>query len=314
MPSRPRLRDIGSVLCFLLFSLAAQSATVTVHCGGSVSGINSALSRLNPIGPNTLIVSGTCKENVVVQGFDRLTLQAAQSGATINDMSGGNNPTVAIVDSQRVAIQGFTINGGSPGILCGDFSLCRFSQNTVQNAADNGVIISGSRSSFDGDTIQNNASRGLVLRQQSSVVIAGAILQGNPDAGADVHDGSFLYSIGTTVQNNGFGLRAEESTLRIELTNISSNSLDGVQLQEESNAWFSTVSGPNMITGSGFQDVSVNDLSFASFDPGNVVTGSLQPPDVVCNPQFSATRGAITNIGGGTTNCQEPGDMVKHGR
>lgn len=35
MPSRPRLRDIGSVLCSLLFSIAAQSATVTVHCGGS---------------------------------------------------------------------------------------------------------------------------------------------------------------------------------------------------------------------------------------------------------------------------------------
>ncbi len=312
MIGRPGLYCTISILWSLLLSVAAQGATVKVRCGASTSGINSALSRLDPTGPNTVIVSGTCRENVVIQSFDRLNLQAAPSGANINDMSGGNDPTIAILDSQRVALQGFTVNGGSPGILCGDNSLCRFSQNTVQGAADNGIIVSRSKSSFVGDVIQNNPFRGLVLREQSTAVISGVTLQGNSNAGADVHDGSFLYSFGATVQNNGFGLRAEESTLRIELTTISNNSLDGVQLQEGSNAWFSTVSGPNVVTGSGFQDVSVNDLSFASFDPGNVITGSLQPPDVVCNPQFSATRGAITNIGGGTTNCQEPGTRVKH--
>jgi hypothetical protein len=314
MPDHRVLRSLLSILCLMLLGITAQSATVKVHCRGNAAGINGALSRLNPVGPNTIVVSGTCKENVVIQGFDRLTLQADPSGATITDPSGGNNPTVTIVDSQRVAIQGFTINGGSPGILCGDFSLCRFSQNTVQGAVDNGVIVSRSKSSFDGDIIQNTGFRGLVLREQSTVVIAGVTLQGNPNAGADVHDGSFLYSFGATVQNNGFGLRAEESTLRIEVTTISNNSLDGVQLQEESNAWFSTVSGPNMITASGFQDVSVNDLSFAVFDPGNVIIGSLQPPDVVCNPQFSATRGATTNLGGGTTNCVEPGNTIRHSR
>jgi len=305
------VRFLLALICLTLLGTIAQGATVQVHCGASASGINAALSHLNPAGPNTIVVSGTCNENVVIQSFDRLTLQAAGSGATINDVSGGNNPTVAILDSQRILIQGFTINGGSPGILCGDYSLCRFSGNTVQTAVDNGVIVSRSKSSFDGDTIQNNGFRGLVLREQSSAVIAGVMLQGNPNAGADVHDGSFLYSLAAAVQNNGFGLRAEESTLRIEVSTISNNSLDGVQLQEESNAWFSTVSGSNMITGSGFQDVSVNDLSFAVFDPGNIIIGSLQPPDVVCNPQFSATRGALTNIGGGTTNCMEPSGNSK---
>jgi hypothetical protein len=98
VPGLQSSRSTVLVLYALTFSIAAQSATVKIHCGASASGINSALSRLNPIGPNTLIVSGTCSENVVVQGFDRLTLQAAQSGATINDISGGNNPTVAILD------------------------------------------------------------------------------------------------------------------------------------------------------------------------------------------------------------------------
>lgn len=296
-----------SLACMLLLTLSAESATVRVHCGTSTNAtINGALHHLGLHGPNTIIVSGTCHENVLIQSFDRLTLQA-ESGASIDDPSNGNGPTVTILDSQRVAIQGFTINGGSPGILCGDYSLCRFSQNTVQNTADNGVFIVRSRAEFAGDVIQNNPARGLVLREQSTARISGVTLQGNPNAGADVHDGSFLYSLQSTIQNNGFGIRSEQSTLRIELSTIGNNSLDGVQLQEGSTAWFAVLAGPNTIIGSGFEGVSVNDLSFAAFDPGNSITGSLQPPDVVCNPQYSATRGATTNIGGGTTNCAEPG-------
>lgn len=313
MFTRRVTRFLLPVLCPMLLAVAARSATVRVRCGHPPS-INGVLRLLDPAGPNTIRVSGTCHENVLIQGFDRLTLQAVAGAATIDDASKGNNPTVTIVDSQRVIVQGFTINGGSPGILCGDFSLCRFSQNIVQGAVDNGVVVSRSRASFAGDTIQNTGFRGLVLREQSTVVIDGVTLQGNPNAGADVHDASFLYSFHSTVQNNGFGIRSEQSTLRIELSTFSNNSLDGVQLQEQSSAWFAAIFGPNTITGSGFQDVSVNDLSFAAFDPGNSITGSLQPPDVVCNPQFSATRGALTNIGGGSTNCIEPGGDEKTAR
>jgi hypothetical protein len=35
------------------------------------------------------------------------------------------------------------------------------------------------------------------------------------------------------------------------------------------------------------------------------ITGNHGAFDVVCQPQFSATRGARVNIGGGTTNCVE---------
>ncbi|HLJ29574.1 MAG TPA: right-handed parallel beta-helix repeat-containing protein [Candidatus Angelobacter sp.] len=297
--------------CTMLFTVNAHSATVKVNCGKkSGSTINGVLQRLNPEGPNTIIVSGTCNENVLIQGLDRLTLQAGNNGAVINDTSGGNNPTITIVDSQRVLIQGFTINGGSPGVLCTDYSLCRFSQNTVQGAADDGVQISRSRSDFDRDVLQNNGLRGLVVREQGTAVVPGVTIQGNADAGAEALDGSFLYAFQSTFQNNAFGIRAENSALRIELSTISGNTLDGVQLQEESTARLVVLLGPNTITGNGFQGVSVNDLSFAAFDPGNSITGNLMPPDVVCNPQFSATRGANTNIGGGTTNCVEPANAA----
>lgn len=297
-----------TVICIGVVTIEAQGATVHVHCGKtSASTIHGALQHLSAEGPNTVIVSGTCNENVVIQSLDKLTLQA-EAGAAIQDSSNGNNPTIFIIDSQRVTIQGFTINGGSPGVLCTDYSLCRFSQNTIQGAADDGVQISRSRSDFDRDIIQNNGFRGLVVREQGTAVIPAVTIQGNADAGADVLDGSFLFASQSTISNNAFGLRAENSTLRIDASTISGNTLDGVLLQEASSARIVNVAGPNTITGNGFNGVSVNDLSFAAFDPGNNVSGNLMPPDVVCNPQFSATRGATTNIGTGTTNCVEPLD------
>jgi hypothetical protein len=64
----------------------------------------------------------------------------------------------------------------------------------------------------------------------------------------------------------------------------------------------------NSISSNGNQGVHVGDQSFASFpdDGSAVVTGNLGGTDVVCSGQFPATRGALTNIGGGTTNCTEP--------
>jgi hypothetical protein len=54
---------------------------VAVKCVGRFT-IKGALKTLNPAGPNTLTISGTCNENVVIQGFNRLTL-LGKPGATI---------------------------------------------------------------------------------------------------------------------------------------------------------------------------------------------------------------------------------------
>jgi hypothetical protein len=64
------------------------------------------------------------------------------------------------------------------------------------------------------------------------------------------------------------------------------------------------------ITANAGGGVVVGDLSFASFLPnvGNTITGNVHTRgmrDVLCLPKFSVARGALTNIGGGTTNCVE---------
>jgi len=104
------MRDITRPCRFTLivifaaaFCTSAQAADLKVNCNGTgaLSTINSALKLLNPIGPNTVTVSGACHENVLIQSFDRLTL-TANPGASINDASGGTVDVITIEDSQRV--------------------------------------------------------------------------------------------------------------------------------------------------------------------------------------------------------------------
>jgi hypothetical protein len=52
---------------------------------GTISNI---LRTLNPIGPNAITISGTCRDNLIIDGFDRLSL-IAKPGAAIIDGSGG---------------------------------------------------------------------------------------------------------------------------------------------------------------------------------------------------------------------------------
>jgi hypothetical protein len=109
-----------ALVCLVLLPISAHGTDLRVKCDtkGALSTINGALKLLNPGGPNTLTVSGTCNENVLIQGFNGLTL-GAKTGATISDASGGTDVVVNIQDSTNVTLRGFTINGGAFGVFCG---------------------------------------------------------------------------------------------------------------------------------------------------------------------------------------------------
>jgi len=294
---------------FFLLVAAAQAETLRVNCN-SKKGLTHISQAINILqhdasqGSSTILVSGTCNENVVIQSLDNLTL-TAQGVASINDSSGGNADVLDIVDSRRVSVNGFTINGGANGVGCLDASLCRFSGNTVQGSANYGVVVNESQATFNGDTLQNHGGRGLSVIDHGTADAFGISVHGNGD-GIVLNSGAYVVIGNSTIQNNQrFGIFASNhSTVRCLPCTITNNSNDGVRLQKASEGAFDF--GGNTITSNGGAGVTLLDLSFASFDPGDVITGNLGGTDVVCDPQFSATRGALTNIGGGTTTCTEP--------
>jgi len=301
----------SAVCAGLAFPVLSYAGTLYVNCNGhrGLTQIQKAINLLQQqetSGPNTILVSGSCQENITIQSLDNLTL-TAQNGASITDASGGSLDVIDIFDSHRLSLNGFSINGGANGVVCADASLCRLSGNTVQTSSGYGVIVASSHATLNGDKMQNNAARGLSIINGGYVDATGVTVQGSFDGIVLNTRGTVTLSNSTITGNQNRGVLAvTSSTVRLIGTNVTANGGDGVSLQQSSQAKFDSLFAINTVTNNGGAGVSVDDLSFAFFAPTSVVTGNVGGTDVVCNPQFSATRGALTNIGGGRTNCVEP--------
>lgn len=268
--------------------------------------ISAALKKLNPTGPNTVTVSGTCNENLLIQSFDRLTL-ISTTNAKINDASAGSSPVVFIFDSRSVTVQGFTISGGNNGVFCDTASVCYLTGNTVVGAlGQQGVgVADGSIAFLSSNVIQHNSQRGLTVGGGSRAYSDMDRFDSNGDVGVFAISGAYFFAINSSFQNNGSNgvVVSDHSTIRLGSCTISGNEGIGVRLQSGSEARFDASPGASTVTANGGNGVFVGDLSFAFFGEGGNITGNLGGLDVACAGQFSATFSALINIGGGKTNC-----------
>jgi len=174
------------------FGVSAHATTLTVNCGGKygLTTIGAALKALQYSeghASSTINVSGTCNEDVVIQGMDHVTLNAV-NGASIHDPSQGANTTLVIDDSRDVAINNFVIDGYAAGtsgndvVDCQDASVCRFNGNTVQDAPQGAGIgvWSGSYAEIDGGFLQNNSVwTGLAVFRSARARVQGVTMQRN---------------------------------------------------------------------------------------------------------------------------------------
>ena len=224
---------LAAVCLFLVGAGLAYAADVTVECNKkkttNFTSINTALATLAKQGPNTIHVSGPCKEAVVIDGFDNLTLIAAGPGTSISDPTPSNledNDVVDILESRNVTVQGFTINGGVEGVACFQFSVCYLRELTVQGASDSGVFFGRSSGFVDnstitgssgngvsaqgsvvrlqgGNTINANGANGVVLRNTSTLAISGAdTITANGGNGVALGHLSFLRMGAATISGN----------------------------------------------------------------------------------------------------------------
>jgi hypothetical protein len=319
---KARFELLLAVLTTLLFTLAAQADNLTVNCRKNgedgLKSINAAVAKLAQkaahmaLGPNTITVNGSCVENVSIVSLDNLTLQAGLSGASITDASNGTQDTVAVADSNRFALNGFTINGS---VNCVDNSVCRLSGNTIQNSQV-GYGLRAGRAHIDSqnDNISNNPSGGgVTVANQSRVLLVDDTISNNGGNGIGVTSGSFvILTMSTTtitVSNNaGHGILATtNSTVRLQAANVTGNGGDGIRVRNGSVLQTDSAAPTvNNINGNAGAGINLGDLSHAFFaaDGSTSITGNLGGTDVYCAGQFSATRNVATI--GGTTNCTEP--------
>lgn len=283
-----------------------QPNTIQFNCNNAQHlTLSNFLGGLDPDKASTIRVSGTCTDNLHINGINRLTLLGAP-GATINDASGGNDFVVTVVNTLTIDFEGFIINGGAAGFACLNHSTCLLAGNTIQNSPGTGVIINRSNAILQGDTIQNNAGRGVTAQNAANVTLAEETVQNNALAGVAAIYGTNLNVQFSTITSNGGvgGIRVfEHSSLRLIDSTIRGNP-NGVSLESSSLGTFENFGLGSTITGNAGAGVLVQDQAFGDFSNGpNTITGNLGGLDVACFGQFPVTLSAKTLIGGGTTNC-----------
>jgi hypothetical protein len=308
------MRQGARIFAFLLFitiaatTSSAQASHLTVNCDkkDTIHETLKFLAITNPQGPNTVVVSGNCKENVSIQSMDRLTL-ITKKGATITDRSNGASAVVDIEDSRGVTLQGFTINGGGTGVTCGASSICYLSGNTVQDVLGQGVSVgNGSQAHLDSNVIQNNSFRGATVGDGAQMFSSNDIFQGNGAQGVAVTFAAYFESSNSSFLNNAVGVEASaNATIRLTFSTISGSVGNGTTLLGSAAAVFQGTT----VTANGGDGVYLEDGSFAGFVAGSTVTDNLSGTDVNCGPQTPATH-FVANTGG-TTNCSEAANAAK---
>ena len=293
------------IACAIPASAAGSRFNVNCDKGEKINKLLNTIAKAGAVPPITINVSGTCKESVLIQNFDRLTLQT-KTGAVIIGQSKTLVAAVTIAQSNFVTLQGLTIQSGLDGIDCVQYSICNLTGLTVENSAGSGAAFGRSAGILTANVLQNNAGRGLNLVNGSKAVVLGGTVLGNAADGIGVVSGSNLTMENVTIQNNaGDGVRVLlGSALRMFDTTITGNGGNGISLFSQANGSLEQNITGNVVTGNTGNGVAIRDVSFARFFDTNNVSANLTQPDITCQPQFPATRGSGT--AGGTTDCVEP--------
>jgi parallel beta-helix repeat protein len=216
----------------------AQAATHTLTCDPEKT-IGKAIKTLKP--GDTLLVRGTCNENVVLgQEIERITLDGQGTAA----IHGDSSAHAVTVTGRGITIRGFVITGGSPqAVSVSDGGSAVIDGNTIQYAARNGIaVFRNSSADIINNTIQHNPLAGIALQANSSARIgwlgppnsrisAPNTIQNNGAQGIQVYRGSSAQIFSNTIQNNGsHGVIVDRNAqAEIAACTITGNAGDGIR-------------------------------------------------------------------------------------
>jgi len=297
-----------------LFTSVAQARDSKVNCNspGANGRLANVLSRLDPGETNVVHVSGKCHENLVITGFDRLSL-IADPGAVLEDASGGQLAVVEIRDSQRVVVQGFTIRGGNEGLFCRNFSFCRFIDDTIEGTSNKGtndpagiwIAVSGAR--LTNVVVRDAAEQGIALYQARVIaenVSISNVTAGDryPGIGINMVQSSQLDGGGTgpvTIQDTaGPGVVVRDAShLGLGQLSVKRSGLDGIQLWNGSNA---VLFGPT-VTANAQHGVLVGAGSNLELQGGAVTDNQLVGVNLILGSNANIFGSAVTNNFAGVT-------------
>lgn len=193
----------------------------TVNCDRGDS-LNEAVNRqVGHAGPITIIVSGTCTENVFI-ARDDVEITGNET-STINGQ-------ITVDGARRLRITGLTLTGAGLGIdvFGGDVELYDVAITGNQGLAGVASNSNGYVGIFD-STITNNSVRGVLALQGSSVLVRNTNVSNNNLVGIDATNGATITVENSTISGNDRGILAYvNSNVIIKDSNINNNTGVGI--------------------------------------------------------------------------------------
>lgn len=283
----------GLLLSVMLLPSIGEAQTL-VTCGAS--GALQAAIDASGVGA-TLLVSGTCNENIQIgTGNTRMTLDG-QGTAVIN---GPDTATANVrITSRGITIQGFTITGGRHGIQVIRGGTALIDGNIIQNTGGNGIfVVENSTARIINNTIQNNLGGDGVQASENSSIRVGFLAGTDTVASPNIIQGNGVRGITVTRSSNA----------RIVGNTISNNTSEGIRVRRDSQADISS----NTINGNGSNGVTVEsnsgvnlgaDTGTSIFESPNSTTVNNSGAGVRCfiNSYADGRQGSLTGTSGATS-------------
>ncbi len=208
---------------WIFTAVGEAQTTINVNCGVGATIASVLAKNLRP--GSTILVSGTCNENVIIDAHHLDITLDGQGTATISGPDATNH-TIRL-RGRGITIKNFaSITGGLNGINVARGGSALIDSNTIQSTGNQGIaVITSSTARIVNNIIQNNPNNGIVVSEGASARIG---ILTNSDTVASPN----------TIQNNsnrGINVRGH-STAKIVGNTISGNLSDGVLVNEVSQA------------------------------------------------------------------------------
>ena len=251
-----------------ILSSVGEAATTQVDC--SSASLQAAVDKAKP--GDTLLVSGTCKENLVIhEEVARITLDG-QGKATVNGPD-ARKPIIE-VRGRGITIKGFTVTGGRRGISVRWGGQAVIDGNTVQGGAIE--VRTGGSAAIRNNTVQNSRYHGIAVIDNSVARIINNTVKNSRLNGILIVTNSSAWvgvlSLGdktprpNIIENNGmYGIIVgRTSAARIVGNTMSNNKRDGIRVLRGSAVHISS----NTIDANGWDGISVSRNSHVSMKSG----------------------------------------------
>jgi hypothetical protein len=211
--------------------------------------------------PTTIIVTGTCNEQIVIKDDD-ITLQG---GIYIG--SDPNRSTITVRSARRVSITGATVSGAFNGVGVIQGGSLSIDQATIRNNAKNGIVVTENSTLYlTNSTVESNGNAGVVSISSSAARVGQNIsggtgpntIRNNGTSGvAVVRSASALIDGNTIEGNSGDGVNVEGGSATVINNVIRANQSKGVTVNSSGQARIgisdTNQAGPNTIENNGLE-------------------------------------------------------------